>query len=171
MYNEQKGLASLRGTRYLLKWQSVFERVEQNKDNEYIVVPNRRVFGYAVPKGYKADGTGDNSMVNKKKTNAMHIIQNYTIKTKTKYYFDKYKEMRAKTDEEFSTWFYKNHIYNPYSHNYEPLDCWTHLEIVPMADDGRFETIGEWIPNYNQRQSRPFDGKDKMVSLMEVLMF
>lgn len=161
LYNEQKGLASLKGTRYLLKWQSVFERVEQNKDNEYIVVPNRRVFGYAVPKGYKADGTGDNSMVDKKKTNAMHIIQNYTTKTKTKYYFDKYKEMRAKKDEEFNTWFYKNHVYNPYSHNYEPLDCWTHLEIVPMADDGRFETIGEWIPNYNQRQSRPFDGKDK----------
>lgn len=159
LYNEQKGLAALKGTRYLIKWQQVFERVEE-RINGYEVVPNRKVFGYAVPRGYKPDGTGDNSMVDKKKTDAFHVIQNYTTKTKTQYYFDKYKEMKAKGKEEFNTWFNKNHVYNPYSHNYEPLDCWTKLDINPISDDGKFETIGEWIPNFNQTQSRPKDGKD-----------
>lgn len=160
-YNDQKEFARQKGNRYLRLWQDVFERIEEDEDGNDIVVANRRVFGYAVPKGYKPDGSGDNSMVDKKKTDALQVIRNYTTTTKTEYYYKKYKEMRAKSDAEFNEWYKKNHIYNPYTRSYQPLQCWTRMEVNPMADDGTHEVAGIWTPAYNQLETRPKDGKDR----------
>ena len=160
-YEEQKEYARQKGPRYLRLWQAVNERIEEDDSGNLIVVPNRRIYGYAVPKGYKADGTGDNSMVDKKKTEALRIIHNYCKTVKTEYYYKKYKEMRAKTEAEFNAWYEANHIYNPYNHTYEPIQCWTRMEIVPMSDDGEHEIAGMWVPAFNQLETRPKDGKDK----------
>ena len=160
-YEEQKEYAKQKGQRYLTLWQTVNERVEEDDSGNITVVPNRRIYGYAVPKGYKADGTGDNSMVDKKKTDALNVVHNYCKTVKTEYYYKKYKEMRAKTEAEFKAWYDANHIYNPYNHTYEPIQCWTSMEIEPMSDDGEHEIAGMWVPAFNQLEIRPKDGKDK----------
>ena len=160
-YEEQKEYARQKGPRYLRLWQAVNERIEEDNSGNVTVVPNRRIYGYAVPKGYKADGTGDNSMIDKKKTDALRIIHNYCKTVKTEYYYKKYKEMRAKTEAEFKAWYDTNHIYNPYNHTYEPIQCWTHMEIEPMSDDGEHKIAGMWVPAFNQLETRPKDGKDK----------
>ena len=160
-YKEQKEYAKQKGQRYFTLWQTVNERIEEDNSGNVSVVPNRRIYGYAVPKGYKADGTGNNSMVDKKKTEALRTIHNYCKTVKTEYYYRKYKEMRAKTEAEFNAWYEANHIYNPYNHTYEPIQCWTSMEIVPMSDDGEYEIAGMWVPAFNQLETRPKDGKDK----------
>ena len=160
-YEEQKEYARQKGPRYLRLWQAVNERIEEDDSGNVTVVPNRRIYGYAVPKGYKADGTGDNSMVDKKKTDALNVAHNYCKTAKTEYYYKKYKEMRAKTEAEFKAWYDANHIYNPYNHTYEPIQCWTRMEIEPMSDDGEYEIAGMWVPAFNQLETRPKDGKDK----------
>ena len=160
-YKVQKGFAKTKGDRYFKLWQQLCERIEEDKDGNDSVIANRRIFGYAVPKGYKPDGTGDNSLVDKKKTEAFKIIHKYTTTHPTEYYYKKFREMRAKSNEEFNEWYHRNHIYNPYNHTYQPLQCWTHLEYTPVADDGMFGEAGIWTPAYNQMNSRPSNGKDK----------
>ena len=158
-YNEQREFARQKGPRYLRLWQALNERIEEDENGNDRVVPNRRIYGYAVPKGYKQDGTGDNSMVDRKKTDALRTIRSYTTTTKTEYYYQKYKEMRAKSDDEFNAWYKANHIYNPYTHTYEPIQCWTHLEVNPVANDGQFTEGGMWVPAFNQLETRPKDGR------------
>ncbi len=161
LYKEQKGLAEQKGKRYLRLWQDLFERIAEDENGNDVVVPNNRAFGYAIPKGYKTDGTGDNSMVDKKKSNALKVIRAYTTTTKTKYYYQKYHEMRAKGDEAFHEWYRKNHIYNPYDRTYQPLSCWTSMEVNPMADEGEHLEGGLWVPAFNQQEFRPKNGKDR----------
>ena len=158
-YEAQREFARQKGPRYLRLWQALNERIEEDENGNDRVVPNRRIYGYAVPKGYKQDGTGDNSMVDRKKTDALRTIRSYTTTTKTEYYYQKYKEMRAKSDDEFNAWYKANHIYNPYTHTYEPIQCWTHLEVNPVANDGQFTDGGMWVPAFNQLKTRPKDGR------------
>lgn len=160
-YNEQREFARQKGPRYFRLWQVLNERIEEDENGNDIVVPNRRIYGYAVPKGYKQDGTGDNSMVDRKKTDALRTIRSYTTTTKTEYYYQKYKEMRAKSDNEFNAWYKANHIYNPYTHTYEPIQCWTHMEVNPVANDGQFTDGGMWVPAFNQLETRPKDGREE----------
>lgn len=161
IYKEQKGLAEQKGKRYLRLWQEVFERIGEDEKGNDIVIPNRRVFGYAVPKGYKPDGSGNNDLVDKDKSNALKIIRAYTTTIKTKYYYQKYHEMRAKGDKAFHEWYRKNHIYNPYDKTYQPLSCWTTMKVNPMADEGEHLEGGLWVPAFNQQELRPKNGKDK----------
>ena len=159
-YEIQKEFARQKGNRYFRIWQHLNERIEEDENGNDIVVPNRRIYGYAVPKGYKADGTGNNDLVDKKKTEALRTIHNYTTTTKTEYYYKKYKEMRSKSNEEFEAWYSANHIYNPYTHTYEPLQCWTRMEINPIPNDGTFVEAGEYVPAFSQLESRIKDGRE-----------
>lgn len=159
-YNTQKDFASQKGARYLRLWQQLNERIEEDENGNDIVVPNRRIYGYAVPKGYKQDGTGNNSMVDRAKTKALQTIHSYTSTVKTEYYYQKYKEMRAKSDKEFNTWYNANHIYNPYTHTREPLQCWTRMQVNSIANDGEFTEGGMWVPAFNQLETRPKDGRN-----------
>lgn len=142
-------------------WQRVNEQIIDDENGNPKVVPNRYIYGYAVPKGYKKDGSGDNTYVDKKKTDALRTIRAYTSNVLTEYYHRKFKEMQALGKEEFDKWYYANHIYNPHTHRMEPLPCWTKLKITPVYNDGEVKPGGEYVPAYNQLQSRPRNGKDK----------
>jgi hypothetical protein len=158
-YQAEKDAAIAIGGNYLRVWQRVNERIEEI-DGKDTVVPNKYIYGYAVPKGYKKDGTGDNTYVDKKKTDALRTVRAYTTSTKTEYYYQKYKEMQAKGKEEFNAWYNANHIYNPYTHAKEPIQCWTRLEVNQMADDGEHTEAGMWVPAFGQLETRPKDGRD-----------
>lgn len=159
-FQQQEDLAKQRGERYYRIWLSLNTQIVEDENGNDIVVPNRYIYGYAVPKGYKADGTGDNTFVDKKKTDALHIIRNYTRSRKTMYYYEAYKEAQAKGKEEFRKWYQANHIYNPYTHTVEPLQCWTTLEFGEVGDDGKWNTNMEYEPAWNQTERTIRTGLD-----------
>lgn len=152
-YNEQKRLVQGKSARYKALWSLLNERVEEVNGVDQLV-PNRVIYGYAVPKGYKPDGTDDNSMVDKNKTEALRTIYKHTQTLKTTYYYKKFKEMSNKSQAEFDEWYKNNHVYNPYTRTYEPLSCWTTVEIV--SDDPN-EVVGQYMPGYFQTDSEPKD--------------
>ena len=160
-YIRNKTLAEAKGGNYLRLWQRINESIEEDENGNAIVVPNRYIYGYAVPKGYKKDGTGDNTYVAKEKTEALRTIRTYTYTVYTEYYFKKFKEMQKLGKAEFDKWYHANHVYNPHTHSMEPLPCWTTLKFRNVADDGEFVPGGEYVPAYNQLRSRPRNGKDK----------
>lgn len=153
--------AVTKGKHWYSLWENLNERIVEKADGSIAVEPNRLIYGYAVPKGYKSDGTGNNDLVNKKKTEALRIINSYCTTVPTEYYFEKYREMRAKSDKEFNEWYAKNHIYNPYTHTRVPISCWTTLEINDISDDGTYKSAGTYVPAFNQEEYRPRNGKDK----------
>ncbi len=159
-FQQQEDLAKQRGERYYRMWLSLNTQIVEDENGNDIVVPNRYIYGYAVPKGYKADGTGDNTFVDKKKTDALHIIRNYTRSRNTMYYYEAYKEAQAKGKEEFRKWYAANHIYNPYTHAVEPLQCWTTLEFGEVGDDGKWNTNMEYEPAWNQTERTIKTGLD-----------
>ena len=159
-FQQQEDLAKQRGERYYRMWLSLNTQIVEDEDGNDVVVPNRYIYGYAVPKGYKADGTGDNTFVDKRKTDALHIIRNYTRSRKTMYYYEAYKEAQAKGQEEFRKWYDANHIYNPYTHTVEPLQCWTTLEFGEVGDDGKWNTNMEYEPAWNQTERTIRTGLD-----------
>ena len=125
-----------------------------NKDGSTKVVPNRYLYGFAIPKGYKLDGTGNNKFVDEPRTKALQILKEYIKTTPTKYYFDKGREMMSISKEAYDTWFKENHIYNPYTHRLEPLDIWMHTEYNPICGEG------SWIPRAINTRSEVKNGKD-----------
>ena len=159
-FQQQEDLAKQRGERYYRMWLSLNTQIIEDENGNDIVVPNRYIYGYAVPRGYKADGTGDNTFVDKKKTDALHIIRNYTRNRKTMYYYEAYKEAQAKGKKEFRKWYAANHIYNPYTHTTEPLQCWTTLEFGEVGDDGKWNTNMEYEPAWNQTERTIKTGLD-----------
>ena len=159
-FQQQEDLAKQRGERYYRIWLSLNTQIVEDENGNDTVVPNRYIYGYAVPKGYKADGTGDNTFVDKKRTGALHTIRNYTRSRKTMYYYEAYKEAQAKGKEEFRKWYNANHIYNPYTHTIEPLQCWTTLEFGEVGDDGKWTTNMEYEPAWNQTERTIKTGLD-----------
>lgn len=159
-FQQQEDLAKQRGERYYRMWLSLNTQIVEDENGNDISVPNRYIYGYAVPKGYKKDGTGDNTFVDKRKTGALHTIRSYTRSRKTQYYYEAYKEAQAKGQEEFRKWYNANHIYNPYTHTIEPLQCWTTLEFGEVGNDGQWSTSMDYAPAWNQTERKIRTGLD-----------
>lgn len=71
------------------------------------------------------------------KTDAVKTINKFTSLEIRPSYFRKYEQMRE--TPEFNDWYAKNHIYNPYTHEMEPIAVWTRTEYKsykPVDDDG-----------------------------------
>lgn len=167
-FEEQRRLAESKGKKYLIAWEQLNYslkydskgRLVTDSEGKGVKIPNPYLYGYLVPKGYKIDGTGNNSLVDEKKTKAVEVLNNYLVYDKTEYYYMKYKEMSAKGKAAFEAWYDANHVYNPYNHTYEPLPCWTKMEINPMADDGDVDAADVWVPAFAQSKRRVKNGKD-----------
>lgn len=133
---------------------SIATETIENKDGTVSVVPNRKLYGFAIPKGYKLDGTGNNTFVDKSRTKAIQILKEYIKTTPTKYYYAKAREMMNISKDAYNTWYKENHIYNPNTHCHEPLDIWMHTEYNPICGEGT------WIPKTINTRSEVKNGKD-----------
>lgn len=91
------------------------------KDLDYDdnIVPNSFIYGFVRPKDSVLEKYTD-----KEKTKAIETINKYTEKRLSEYYWLARDKARNLSKEEFNTWIEKNHIYNPYTHAYEPLSIW-----------------------------------------------
>lgn len=86
------------------------------------------------------------------KTAALGIIQNYLEQTVTPYYSKARKEAAAKGEKEFTEWYERNHVYNPYKHKYEPIGIWQKTNVVPSYANGK------WKPAFPQQITTPRKG-------------
>lgn len=130
-------------------------------DRKGNITANPYIYGYKEP-------TEDN--IDHDRTNARKYIEDNVEFVTTKYYEIAKHQAEEQGEEAFNDWFNKNHIYNPYSHRYEPLKVWTELKAKPGSDLDKsiryaptFENIersvrNEYINNTENRKRLGIDG-------------
>lgn len=123
-------------------------------------MPNRYIFGTAVPKDYDPANPYASKWVDTKKTKALHYIHSHCSFNPTPYYYQKIDEMQELGETSFNAWFEANHIYNPFTKQVEPLPCWTTMQVKEEVRDGVFETSGEWVPSLSASDKVVKDGTE-----------
>ena len=117
--------------------------------------PNLFLYGYKVP---------FEEFVDPERTEAFNFIQDNIEFVPTEYYYEALK--KASSEGRYDEWFEANHIYNPFTHKYEPLKIWTRMqdkpnselaksvEYVPSFDNMERSVKNEYInPNYKEFSS------------------
>ena len=142
------------------------------RNNEF--VGNRFLYSYAKPKGQPGDPNYDKFVNKTERQEALELINQVYRKAPTKYYYQALAEAqhRAETDNSFDykEWFNQNHIYNPFTRQMEPLECWMSSEIKDeLFEDNTFE--GHWEPRGNQTVKKVRDGKVSKVIGGELIEF
>lgn len=100
--------------------------------------PNLFIYGYKVP--------FDNA-VDHERTNAFHFIQDNIEFVPTEYYYEALK--KATTEGRYDEWFKANHIYNAFSHKYEPLKIWTRMQAKPNSELAKQV---EYVPSFDNME-------------------
>lgn len=92
------------------------------------VIPRYSLYGKMrfTPKGVA-------EYVDTARSDAKQWIKNNIEYVPTKYYKLAFDEAKAKGDDYFNDWYEKNHVYNPYTHQVEPLSVWTERRVNPDA--------------------------------------
>lgn len=133
----------LKGTRRFDLWIDIFVQTDKNSnivtDKEGELVPNNDLFGYIIPK--------DKTYINQNKTDARNLIQNDLEFIPTEYYYSAMREATAKG--KFKEWYEANHVFNPYTHKYEPLKIWTIMRVNP---NGNLKGKYSYNPTYENTE-------------------
>ena len=153
------------GGEYLKAWEDVnmeydFEYDEKgyivkDEDGNYVYdksvrLPNRFLYGTLTLKDEFYTGMKNQKVAkdlrkeSEIKTKALATINEYLETTTTSYYSDAMAEARAKGKEEFDKWFTRNHVWNVYTHKFDPIGIWQKTSIKPNYANGT------WAANYNQ---------------------
>lgn len=139
------------------------------------MVANQFLYSYARPKAEK--GTPEyEKWVDHKRQEDLNLVSKIYRKTPTKYYYQAMHEAEEKarnnSNYSYQDWYDKNHVYNPYTRQYEPLECWIYSEVNTDLFHGLEEEsteekpfLGEWIPRPNQRQRIVRDGETEVSGL------
>ena len=102
------------------------------------VRPNLFLYGYKVP---------FEEFVDNERTDAFNFIQNNVEFVPTEYY---YQALRKASDEgRYDEWFNLNHVYNPFTHKYEPLKIWTTMKAKPNSELAKSV---EYIPSFDNME-------------------
>lgn len=121
-YNKEKYEADVLWAKGLPKGSFRAAVMDLIKDVDYDgnVVHNTFLYGFVRPKDDKLEQFTD-----KEKTEALETIAKYKErKLSDKYAQAKYEARHDKSLAEYEEWYKRNHIYNPYTHAYEPIDIW-----------------------------------------------
>lgn len=153
------------GGEYLKAWEDAnmeydFEydekgHIVKDSDGNYVYdksvrLPNRFLYGTLTLKDEFYTGMKNQKVAKdlrkeaEIKTKALATINEYLETTTTPYYSDAMAEARAKGKEEFDKWFTRNHVWNVYTHKFDPIGIWQKTSIKPNYADGT------WAANYNQ---------------------
>lgn len=164
-FDIEYGKAKTIGGEYLKAWEDAnmeydFEydekgHIVKDSDGNYVYdksvrLPNRFLYGTLTLKdefytGMKNQKVAkDLSKEAEIKTKALATINEYLETTTTPYYSDAMAEARAKGKEEFDKWFTRNHVWNVYTHKFDPIGIWQKTSIKPNYANGT------WAANYNQ---------------------
>lgn len=153
------------GGEYLKAWEDAnmeydFEydekgHIVKDSDGNYVYdksvrLPNRFLYGTLTLKDEFYTGMKNQKVAKELrkeaeiKTKALATINEYLETTTTPYYSDAMAEARAKGKEEFDKWFTRNHVWNVYTHKFDPIGIWQKTSIKPNYANGT------WAANYNQ---------------------
>lgn len=153
------------GGEYLKAWEDAnmeydFEydekgHIVKDSDGNYVYdksvrLPNRFLYGTLTLKDEFYTGMKNQKVAKdlskevEIKTKALATINEYLETTTTPYYSDAMAEARAKGKEEFDKWFTRNHVWNVYTHKFDPIGIWQKTSIKPNYANGT------WTANYNQ---------------------
>lgn len=117
-------------------WLSTFAELDQNgipKANEYGKhLASNLLFSYIAPIKDNKGNYKDTKYIDIKKTEAKKFIINNFEVIPTKYYHQE--KAKAISNDTYNEWFENNHVYNPYTRQYEPIKIWTTREIKPTSD-------------------------------------
>ena len=101
------------------------------------VVANSYIYGYKVPNAEYVDN---------EKTEALEYINKNVDFVTNEYYDIAMRQAQEQGEEAYNKWFRLNHVYNPYSHRYEPLKIWTKLEAKPNSELAKSM---QYIPSFD----------------------
>uniref|UniRef100_A0AAU8MHN4 Uncharacterized protein n=1 Tax=Geladintestivirus 1 TaxID=3233133 RepID=A0AAU8MHN4_9CAUD len=158
IFEEQKAKAKEKGEEYYKAWISVncepltslFHRkgkTYRKTLSGYNNTPCSILYGTIKPKEGK-----EKEFIHEDKTKAIQTINKYTRKVFKDIYFKTLAEMSTKSEEEYNKWYRLNHVYNPYTHEMEPLEVWQKTDIIALGelnDDGSYkELTDEYISEH-----------------------
>lgn len=144
-FNEEYAwaLTNIKGTKNFDTFLDIFVQTyssgEIQLDDNGNYIPNNDIYGYIIPKDY--------IYVDENKTKARQLIEDNLDFVPTEYY---YAAMREATEKgNFTEWFQKNHIFNPYKHKFEPLRIWTTMKVNP---NGSLKGTYSYVPTYENQE-------------------
>lgn len=170
-FNLERERAKAKGEKYYKAWERVNMMGIPKVDDKYQVVtdsegnvvydetkprvPNRYLYSalkvdmdkYLKNKSSKKATALRQEMEDKSK--AYNTIHKYLETVNTPYYEAELKKQRAKGDKEFKEWYDRNHVYNPFTHIYEPITIWRKTQVIPKHDNGT------WTAGYAQTELAP----------------
>ena len=170
-FNLERERAKAKGEKYYKAWERVNMMSIPKVDDNYQVVtdsegnvvydetkprvPNRYLYStlkvdmdkYLKNKSSKKAAALRQEMEDK--TKAYNTIHKYLETVNTPYYEAELKKQRAKGDKEFKEWYDRNHVYNPFTHVYEPITIWRKTQVIPKHDNGT------WTAGYAQTELAP----------------
>lgn len=141
-FDAAKAQAELIGGAYLTAWNSVNYVIDPDTDTR---VPNPYIWGSLKPKDKVRQ-----QYIDKQRTEDMKFLNDIYEQVPSEYYYQKAEEMRKQGKEAFDKWAKENHIYNPYTHRYEPIRCWMTREYKEGVD-----VKIDYMPNFNQTHRQP----------------
>ena len=100
--------------------------------------PNLFIYGYKVP---------FDDVVDQERTDAFHFIQDNIEFVPTEYYYEALN--KASAEGRYDEWFKANHIYNPFSHKYEPLKIWTRMQAKSNSELAKQV---EYVPSFDNME-------------------
>lgn len=170
-FNLERERAKAKGEKYYKAWERVNMMGIPKVDDKYQIVtdsegnvvydetkprvPNRYLYSalkvdmdkYLKNKSSKKAAALRQEMEDK--TKAYNTIHKYLETVNTPYYEAELKKQRAKGDKEFKEWYDRNHVYNPFTHVYEPITIWRKTQVIPKHDNGT------WTAGYAQTELAP----------------
>ena len=170
-FNLERERAKAKGEKYYKAWERVNMMGVPKIDDKYQVVtdsegnvvydetkpkvPNRYLYStlkvdmdkYLKNKSGKKAAALRQEM--EAKTKAYNTIHKYLETVNTPYYEAELKKQRAKGDKEFKEWYERNHVYNPFTHLFEPTLIWRKTQVIPRYDNGT------WTAGYSQTELAP----------------
>ena len=115
-----------------------FLRIFTHMEADGRITPNTFIYGYKVPL---------KDFIDKERTEAFKFIEDNIEFVPTEYYY----QSRKKATEEgrYDEWFKANHIYNPFTHKFQPLKIWTRMQAKPNSELAKSV---EYIPSFDNME-------------------
>lgn len=144
-FNEEYAwaLTNIKGTKNFDTFLDIFVQTDSSGeiqlDDNGNYIPNNDIYGYIVPK--------DDTYIDEDKTKARQLIEDNLDFVPTEYYYAAMHEATEKGN--FTEWFQKNHVFNPYKHKFEPLRIWTTMKVNP---NGSLKGTYSYVPTYENQE-------------------
>ena len=122
--------------------------------------PNKFIYSYCKPKDSLSKEEKE-SFIDKNKTLYNYIVSKIFKTTKSAYYYEAMNKAQTNPSElgfnSYFEWYQANHIYNPYTHVMEPVECWLQVTYSD-SDVAQMYNLGEWLPKGDQVEKVVIDG-------------